>query len=106
MNTGASLEIDIVIPTAYKDIKVLPLCLEGVKNCVQDKIREIYVISTDNDEVKRICSNHSCKFINEKELMGFSPSDMTKIREDKRGWLYQQLIKLCGNIGTCENYLV
>ena len=105
-NTGNSLAIDIVIPTAYKDIKVLPLCIRGIKECIQNEIKDIYVISDDNEEIKDICKENSCIFINETELMGFSPSELTKIREDKRGWLYQQLIKLHGGVGTCENYLV
>ena len=105
-STGSSLEIDIVIPTAYKDIRVLPLCIRGIRECIEDSVKDIYVISADNDEIRKICDDNDCIFIDEVMLMGFSPSDMVGIREDKRGWLYQQLIKLRGDIGTCENYLV
>ena len=74
-STGSSLEIDIVIPTAYKDIRVLPLCIRGIRECIEDSVKDIYVISADNEEIRKICDDNDCILIDEVMLMGFSPSD-------------------------------
>ena len=39
--------IDVVIPIIAKDLKILPLCLEGVKNCVRHTIKQIYIVAPE-----------------------------------------------------------
>lgn len=99
-------EIDVVIPVANKDICKLDLCLTGLKINIQHNIKNIYIISKPFPELLDICLKHKCIFIDETSYLGFSKSDLNTIREDKHGWLLQQLIKLNGNPGNCENYLV
>ena len=105
-NTEKNLEIDIVIPTTSKDLAILPLCLEGIHACLGHITKDIFVVAPNDNDIKHVVENQNAIFVDETTLMGFSPNDMINVREDKRGWLYQQLIKLHGGLGSCENYLV
>ena len=106
MNTLNSKMIDVIIPCHKKDYDTLPLCIRSIRENVEDEIKDIFIISKSCKEIKDICSKYKCKFIDEIQYMGFSPEDLTTIIKRCRGWLFQQLIKLKGNPGICENYLV
>jgi hypothetical protein len=97
--------IDIIIPLINKDLGILPLCLEGIRNCVTNTIQDIYIISPLDDEIKNFCIKFNLNFIDEKEVLSYSPNDLNLNNMDRSGWIYQQLLKLSGNFGTCRNYL-
>lgn len=104
-------EIDVVIPIIKKDLGILPLCLQGVKNSVTNKIKAIYIVSPDDIEIKTFCKDNGYIYVNENKVLGISVRDVNYFTtcngktENRSGWLFQQLIKLSGNVGTCENYL-
>lgn len=105
-------EIDVVIPIIRKDLEILPLCFEGIRACVNNSIRNIYIIAPDDEEIITFCKRQHAIFIPEKQVLGLSPKDINlKIQTsdggivDRSGWLFQQLIKLSGKVGTCDNYL-
>lgn len=105
-------EIDVVIPVIRKDLKILPLCLEGLKQSVTNKIRAIYLVSPLDEEIISFCKTHDLEFLDEKAVMGFDASALQLEiigpggeTANRSGWLFQQLIKLSGRIGTCDNYL-
>lgn len=103
--------IDVVIPIIPKDLKILPLCIEGVRKCVTNNIKDIYIVSPRDANVLDLCANLNLKYIDEKEVLGLSPKDINlKVQvngelKDRSGWLFQQILKLSGKIGICENYL-
>lgn len=103
-------EIDVVIPIVKKDLHILPLCLEGVRKCVCHPIRHIYIVAKSSEEVKEFCITNDAIFVDETSVFGFAPHALN-IRVgngegfDRSGWLFQQLLKLSGRIGTCNNYL-
>lgn len=106
-------EIDVVIPIIEKDLKILPLCFEGIKACVNNKIKDIYIVAPRiNEEIIVFCEKHQVKYVDESTVIGITPKDINLMVEgvngtciNRSGWLFQQLLKLSGNIGTCENYL-
>jgi len=101
-------EIDVVIPVTNKDLHILPLCLEGVRNCISNPVRDIYIVAKNTDEIVEFCANHGTKFVDETKVLGFGPEELNIVTKDnvnRSGWLFQQLLKLSGSIGTCENYL-
>lgn len=101
-------EVDVVIPVTAKDLHVLPLCLEGVRKCVAHPIRDIYIVARKTDEIEDFCTKNEVAFVDETTVLGFGPEKLNVITSkgvDRSGWLFQQLLKLSGNIGTCENYL-
>lgn len=109
---AADVPIDVVIPIIRKDLRILPLCLKGVRKCVVHTIKDIYIVAPKDDEIIQFCSSNKLIFVDEKEVFGFCPQDIGleisypdgSIR-DRSGWLFQQLVKLSGKIGSCRYYL-
>lgn len=102
-------KIDVVIPVIEKDLLILPLCLEAIKRFVTNKIQAIYIVAPDNEAIKKFCKEQEIVFINEDLIVGHGPREIHYILNDGRnrsGWIFQQLLKLAGNIGTQPNFLV
>jgi len=104
--------IDVVIPIVGKDLRILPLCLEGVYHCVAHPIQQIYIVAPAQDEIVCFCEEHGLQFVDEREVFGFGPKELNLqilhadgSQSNRSGWLFQQLIKLSGRVGTCQHYL-
>lgn len=100
--------IDVVIPIISKDLKILPLCLEGVRNCVANTVKQIYIVAPAQKEITDFCAANDLEFVNENDVFGYAPKDLKIILSngsDRSGWLFQQFVKLSGAIGTCRYYL-
>ena len=104
--------IDVVIPIVGKDLRILPLCLEGVYHCVAHPIQQIYIVAPAQDEIVCFCEEHGLQFVDEREVLGFGPKELNLqiqnsdgSQSNRSGWLFQQLIKLSGRVGTCQHYL-
>lgn len=105
-------KIDVVIPIIEKDLRILPLCLEGVRQCVAHTIKDIYIVARPSEAITAFCKEQGLIFVDECSVLGFGPKDLDiKVPQsdgttrDRSGWLFQQLIKLSGRVGTCEHYL-
>lgn len=110
--TPSTEPIDVIIPIIAKDLETLPLCLEGVRHCVEHPIKDIYIVAPDDAAIKEFCSSNNLKFIHEESVLGFGPKEMGMTITfpdgktiNRSGWLFQQFIKLSGNVGTCRHYL-
>ena len=108
----SSEPIDIVIPIIEKDLKILPLCIDGVRNCVKNKINKIYIVAPKVEDIIDFCRYNDLVFLHENSILGIEPKDINLIIEgnngeriDRSGWLFQQLLKLSGKIGDLDNYL-
>ncbi len=100
--------IDVIIPIVAKDLAILPYCLEGIRKNVVNRIKKIYLVGPVDQQIIDFAANHNLFFVDEKSVLGFSPSDVnykTSTGRDRSGWLFQQFLKLSGNIGECENYI-
>ncbi len=109
---AAADEIDVVIPVVGKDLKILPLCLQGLRACVQHPVKNIYVVAPPQDEIVAFCKTNSLVFVDEATVLGFAPIalGLEIVRSggqsvNRSGWLFQQFVKLSGSVGTCDNYL-
>lgn len=110
--TPSQEPIDVVIPATHKDLHILPLCIEGVRRQVPHPVSQIYIVAPPVDEVQRFCDTHGLQFVDESSVLGFGPRDLNLQityadghTRDRSGWLFQQLIKLSGLVGTCRHYL-
>lgn len=108
----SSAPIDIVIPIIKKDLEILPLCLEGVRENVNQNIKNIYIVSPDDNEIRNFCLKERLIHVNETTIFQLSPKELNLFIKrsdgttvDRSGWIFQQLVKLSGNIGTCDYYL-
>lgn len=109
---AAQEPIDVVIPIIAKDLHILPLCLEGVRHQVPHPIQQIYIVAPSQPEILQFCEAHHLQFVDENAVLGFGPRDLNLqvynddgTTRDRSGWLFQQLIKLSGKVGTCRYYL-
>ncbi len=101
-------EIDVVIPVIDKDLQILPLCLEGIRHCVANKVKDIYIVAPAQQEIITFCEKNGLVFVDETSLFGYTPMSLGIIANDGRnrsGWLFQQFVKLSGKVGTCRYYL-
>ena len=101
----ADVDIDVVIPVVEKDLRILPLCLQGVRRNVAHNIKNIYIVSPDNVAIRDFCNKNELVFVEGSSVLGYKPRKQNLItddRLDRSGWLYQQLLKLSGNVGTCR----
>lgn len=104
--------IDVVIPIILKDLKILPLCLEGVRRCVAHPIAAIYIVAPAEKEIIQFCEANQLVFVDETSVFGFGPRDLKlEIHTpdgqtlNRSGWLFQQFLKLSGRVGTSRYYL-
>lgn len=109
---AAQEPIDVVIPIIAKDLHILPLCLEGVRHQIPHPIQQIYIVAPSQPEILLFCEAHHLQFVDENAVLGFGPKSLNLqvynddgTTRDRSGWLFQQLIKLSGKVGTCRYYL-
>ena len=108
----ASDPIDVVIPLVAKDLKTLPLCLEGVRRQLPHPVKDIYIVAPSQPEILHFCQKWGLKFVEESSVLGFGPQDIDLQIQlpdgrtlNRSGWLFQQFVKLSGKVGTCRHYL-
>ena len=109
---AAGETIDVVIPIIRKDLKILPLCLEGVRRCVPHPIAAIYIVAPAEEEIIQFCEANQLVFVDETSVFGFGPKDLKlEIHTpdgqilNRSGWLFQQFLKLSGRVGSSRYYL-
>ena len=106
--TPSTEEIDVVIPIISKDLRTLSLCLDGIRHCVANKVKEIFIVAPVQREILSFCKTNDLVFVDENSIFGYSPMSLNIITNDGRnrsGWLFQQFVKLSGKIGSCRYYL-
>jgi hypothetical protein len=102
--------IDIVIPVIDKDADTLPYVIDSAREWILHPIVNIYLVApSDSQRIRRIAAEKSCVFIDEAPLLPIGKKDIDyKVGDtDRSGWLFQQLLKWCGDrFVTEDNYLV
>lgn len=103
--------VDVVIPVIEKDLDVLPLCIEGVRRQVADPLGTIYLVGPGSSaKLRDAAAVLGCVFVDEHTVLGYGPRDisgaMAPDGTDRRGWVFQQLLKLSGAVGATRRFLV
>lgn len=103
--------IDVIIPAIEKDISILPLCIEGLRTCVCHPIDNIYIVSPKSNAIEAFCRKNGLTFVDEESVLGYSPRTMQPViagaeRRNRATWIFQQLLKLSGAVGTNRHFLV
>lgn len=102
-------KIDIIIPVIEKDLHILPLCLEGIRKCINNHIDNIYIVAPHNENIIEFSKRNNLTYIDELSVLGYSADSLKLMINnigDRSGWLFQQLIKLSGNIGDNRYFIV
>mgnify|MGYP000123064370 FL=1 len=107
-NCNKRKSLDVVIPTISKDFETLSLLIKSLKY-LENQVNNIYIVSPDNNEIINFCRKNKIIFIDELSVLGFG-KDKIKYKVnglDRRGWIFQQLLKLSGESFTeLKDYLV
>ena len=99
--------IDLIIPCIEDDIPMLGLALEGARKCVEERIGKVFVVAPSSPAIKEACGLLHADFVDERVLMGFCKDDLQLPTKARKGWIYQQLIKLNGGeLTKKDEYLV
>lgn len=105
----ADVEIDIIIPLIQKDLIILPLCIEGIRNCITHNFYEIYIVAPKDELILDYCKKLNLVFIDETSIFGYAPNELKIFtgnnKNNRSGWIFQQLIKLSGVIGKNRYFL-
>lgn len=104
-----NIVVDIVIPVIPKDLSILPLCIAGIRENVNHVIGAIYIVAPDDLDIKRFCNINNMVFVDECSVLGYGTEGVNFVTKDgvnRSGWIFQQLLKLSGQIGTNRYYLV
>ena len=106
--TPSKEPIDVIIPTIAPDLSIFPTCLEAIRRNVANTIEKIYIVAPYNEKVLSFCRDYNLEYINENDVLGYGAKDIKYIMSngrDRSGWLFQQLLKLSGKIGSCDNFI-
>lgn len=105
----SSLPIDVVIPVVKKDLITLSQVIDAAKRYVAHPIMNIIIIAPDDTNIKDLCTEKQCKFIDENTVLPICRRDIEYVVNgvDRSGWIFQQFLKLgSDSVCTQANYLV
>lgn len=108
MPNAGSMPIDIVIPIIDKDLDILPLCLKGLKKNCNNVIDNIYLVAPAHFPIIDFANKNGLIFVDENSVLGYSAKDINCIDQSGNnisGWIFQQLLKLSGRVGTNRYYV-
>lgn len=101
-------EIDILIPTATKDLSLLQDVISSLRH-INQTINKIYIVSPETENLINFCQENGYNFVNEIDALSYGKDKINyKVNGvDRSGWIYQQLLKLSGDkIIEKDNYFV
>lgn len=104
-----NVEIDVVIAVVEKDMQALPLCIEGLRKNLAHPVKNIYLVAPANEKIQAFAKQNGLVFTDETTVLGYTPQSINYVLEsgfNRSGWIFQQLVKLSGNTGTCRYFLV
>jgi hypothetical protein len=109
MQIKSDRQIEVFIPTAVKDLQVLPHCIDGVRRNVKHPIPRIYVVAPPSREIQDVCEQKECTFVDERHLldMDLGKIDLVVNGVDRSGWIFQQFLKWSADgVTQSPQYLV
>jgi len=109
MDDSSALALDVIIPTAERDLDVLPYAVDGVRAYLRHPIGSIFVIGADSQPLRKVCNDKRCRFVDERSLVDIEPAAIALIVDgvDRSTWIYQQLLKWnADRIAEAPHFLV
>ncbi len=102
-----SVEIDVVVPAVAKDADTLPACIDGIRAYMANRIGNIYLVSPRGRGLEAAAKALGLTFVDEVDVLGYGPGDINYVSKgvNRSGWIFQQLLKFSGNIGTNRHYV-
>jgi len=89
--------IEVVIPCIESDAVMLPFVVKSIRQFLTQPIERICIVGPENTQLLHFCKEFNCSFIHEDTVLPIKISDVgyySPKGSDRRGWLFQQLLKL------------
>lgn len=105
----SELQIDVVFPTIAKDFEVVGPMIDSVRQYLKHPVENIYIISPPTEEIKTLCKQKGCVYVDENTLLPITIKDIkyTHLGINRSGWLFQQLLKWgASTLGRNRHFLV
>ena len=100
--------IDLYLVTISKDFPTLGPVIEAAKKNVCHIIKNVYIVTRENAEIRAFCEEMGYHFVDENTVLGYGKDaiDYRANGLDRSGWMFQQLLKFNGDtIVESENFL-
>ncbi|MFA5393868.1 MAG: glycosyltransferase [Candidatus Ratteibacteria bacterium] len=103
---SSNIKLDVLIPAVEKDLEVLPYAIDGARENIRHPIGEIIIVAPDSERIKALCEIKGCRFVNEDSVLPIVKKNVkfTVDGMNRSGWLFQQFLKLSGDIICSQNY--
>jgi hypothetical protein len=88
--------LDVVIVCSLKDLENLRFSVPAARRHLKPSVRRIIIIAPHLDKIIEFCRVSDCVYIDEADVLPITLEDVgsyTVDGVDRRGWLYQQLLK-------------
>jgi hypothetical protein len=107
-DTSSDLRLDVVIPVAGIDTKVLPLTVAGLRRNLSHPLGRIVVVTEAGSEADRVATQLGCDVIDEDTVVPVRRSDLDyRVGPlDRSGWLFAQLLKLNVDTLSSEDHIL
>ncbi|MCL6457052.1 MAG: DUF6492 family protein [Gorillibacterium sp.] len=102
-------KIDILIPAIEKDLATLPYVIASARENINHPIGRILIVAPKRKRIMELCRRLEVTFVDEDTLLPITKKHINyrSKRWDRSGWIFQQLLKWCGDsLCTAKFYLV
>ncbi|MBD2028358.1 DUF6492 family protein [Leptolyngbya sp. FACHB-711] len=106
-NLLSKAPIEIVIPCIERDLETLPFVVENVRKYLNHPIQDVYIVAPKTQKLLSFCQKFNCIFIDEESVLPIRLTDIGSYifeEKDRRGWIFQQLLKLGADSFTKTQY--
>ena len=90
----SSLEMEVMIPCAEKDISKLAIVVKGIRENLKHPISRIVVVGSESTRQEISIVQPEVVFIDEREVLSDIPNRVLIDGTDRSRWIYQQFLKL------------
>jgi glycosyltransferase involved in cell wall biosynthesis len=90
----SSLEMEVMIPCAEKDISKLAIVIKGIRDNLKHPISRIVVVGSESTRQEISIVQPEVVFIDEREVLSDIPNRVLIDGTDRSRWIYQQFLKL------------
>lgn len=107
--TTDSADISLVIPTVSKDFDLLEKVIGNAIRYVHPRITHVFIVSPLDEQIRNFCNRNGYTHIDENSVLGYGKSKIkyTVKNIDRSGWIFQQLLKLSGDVFVqTRHYLI
>lgn len=102
----STIPLDILIPTVDKDVDMLKLTVEFARRNLMHPIQNIYIVAAPTEKAMACAKELGAIFVDETTVLPIQIKDIHYFPAeckgcDRRGWLFQQFLKLSAD-QICE----